>query len=90
MGLIKAEGGKPLGYLYETGDGKVVRENDTGTCQHCSKVFNVDPGPAGKLKLTWCKKCMGLVCPQCAANPCFRFVDEQEKLQRKIESQSWT
>jgi len=89
VGLIRAPGSKALGYLCETGDGKIVRENDTGTCQHLGEVFKIDPGPKGKLTLNWCKKCMGLVCPKCATKPCIKFIDEQEKLQRKIESQSW-
>ena len=87
--MVNVPGSKALGYLCETGDGKIVRELDTGTCQHCSKVFTVESTAQAKLILTWCKKCMGLVCPICATKSCFRFIDEQEKIQRKIESQSW-
>lgn len=79
--MIRADGAKATGFMELFGPEKEVQVWDTFTCQHDSKVVKVPP--FGLWKQTWCKKCMGLVCEQCAAKPCFRFIDEQEKLARQ-------
>ena len=64
--------GSRHGYRTETGPDIAggISEADTYTCQHCNHVHRVAAGAKGQMQLTWCKKCMGLVCPACAALPC--------------------
>ena len=58
----------------------------TFTCQHCNKVTYVpplaDPADIGGL----CKRCMGLICPQCLAagdcDPIEAKIERMEEAQR--------
>ena len=59
---------KPLGYAFLTDrkTGQIIKEADTFTCSHCSKVVHVgpkcDPADLGG----HCKACDKLICPGCA------------------------
>lgn len=59
-------GSKALGFLTVYGEGKIVRECDTFTCQHCNTIVPVPPMAKGNdMPGGQCKGCMGLVCTQC-------------------------
>lgn len=63
-----------------------VAAYDTMTCQHCNSVEVIPP--YSTINLTWCKKCMGLVCKRCAAKPCDpveRKLERQEAMGRELE-----
>lgn len=77
-------GSKALGYLHVWSEGKIIRECDTFTCQHCNQIVPVPPMcrpndvPGGQ-----CKGCMGLVCTSCydkgGCTTIEKWCEEQER-----------
>lgn len=80
---IKPVGAKPIGYFRECDtDERIIREQDSYTCQHCNFVGRKTPGSQGTLKLHWCKSCMGLICPICRTQPCDPIERKMERCER--------
>jgi hypothetical protein len=80
-------GSKAIGYLCETGEGRIVRECDTFTCQHCGKIVPVPPmAKANETPGGQCKGCMGLVCTACydrgGCDPLEKKLERQERIGR--------
>lgn len=72
---------KPGGYVCESVDGKIIREADSFTCNHCSRMVEVpykqDPAKLGG----FCGGCGKLVCSGCVGKGCRpieKWLEEQE------------
>lgn len=63
---------RPGGWAAWTMHDKIVREHDTTTCGHCSKVVTVEPRMRPEQQTTFrvieletCRMCMRHICPGC-------------------------
>jgi hypothetical protein len=78
---------RPGGYsiLIDPETGTV--ENDTFTCAHGQKVTFLKPFVRADEQGGFCRKCMSLVCKDCAGkgcNPIMKQVEEWEKIGNRI------
>jgi len=53
--------------------GEGFHEMDTYTCEHCNRIVHVKPGAVPEDLGSMCRRCMRMVCPQCAPGPCVPF-----------------
>lgn len=85
--MIPAVGKKALGYLVETGEGRVVREVDTFTCQHCCRIGKVQPfkGADESGSGAMCHGCGGLICLGCVKRSRQNDVPRCDHIERKLE-----
>lgn len=87
--MIPALGKKATGYLVEFGDGRIVREVDTFTCQHCNSVGKVRPFQDAEASGSGaiCHGCGGLVCIGCVQRARQNGVPRCDHIERKLERQ---
>lgn len=85
--MIPAVGKKALGCLQEIGNGGVVREADTFTCQHCNRVGLVQPfkGVEESGSGAMCYGCGGLICLGCLKRSRHNDVPKCDHIERKLE-----
>lgn len=58
---------RPQGYSRVFDAWGQIRENDTFTCKHCSRVVDVPPARAGSdVNFDFCRACMAPICLSCA------------------------
>jgi hypothetical protein len=73
---------RPQGYsiLIDPDTGTV--EQDTHTCAHCQKVTKLKPFVPLDQQGGFCRKCMALVCSDCAMKPCNPILKQVEEWER--------
>ena len=70
--------------------GAAIKEADTYTCSHCSRIVHVkpfcDPANLG----AHCRLCDKLICPKCAylmslGKPCIPFIERVQRVANLVE-----
>ena len=84
---IPPTGNRPLGHLTVYGEGGVVFECDTFTCQHCNQTKQVQPFKSAEASGSGaiCHGCGGLICMGCIKEAWNDPNPKCDYIERKLE-----